>query len=144
MLSSVISTQSQYILLSKIFIPVWFLQHWLYFPYWAIYTQLTSISLQFLKTEVTRKPHQRNFDIIENISLLSISFIHPFNKYAFYVWGSIFGTVRQINSWKAWSLHNRVYNYIREKNSQNIYKRQCQVSVIKWYMLSLKKVQRKE
>lgn len=35
MLSSVISTQSQYVLLSKIFFPVWFLQYWLYLPYWA-------------------------------------------------------------------------------------------------------------
>lgn len=50
MLSGVISTQSQYILLSKIFFPVWFLQYWLYLPYWAIYTQLTSISSLFLKT----------------------------------------------------------------------------------------------
>lgn len=37
----------------------------------------------------------------------------------------------------------RVYNYVY-KNAQNIPKRQCLISVIKWYKLILRKVQTKE
>lgn len=70
--------------------------------------------------------------------------MHSFHKQAFYVFGSICGTARHINSWKAGSPHIRGYNYVGEKNAPNLPKRQCQISIIKWYKLILRKVQKKE
>lgn len=94
----------------KYFFPLWLLQHRLCPPHWSIYIQLIATFTVISKTEVTRKPHQRSFNIIENSFLLIYnSFMYPFNKRSSYVLGSIFGTVRHINSWKTWSLHIRAY-----------------------------------
>lgn len=93
----------------------------------CVYIQLISIYPLISKTEVTRKPHQRSFDIIETISFLIYliySGIHLINEdacsFRFYIWHC-----------KAYKLmegmvspHVKVYNNVGEKNVLNPPKRQ--------------------
>lgn len=72
------------------------------------------------------------------------SVMHSFHKQASCtLLGSIFGTARHTYSWRHGLFYIRVYNYVY-KNAQNLLKRQCLLSVIKWYKLIVRKVQRKE